>query len=92
MGADGALDVGIASDEQATALLVQGQHGHVAGHSPPVGRAHLALVVLQPAVPTVQPLAALLIGWLFLREVERITAQLIGGVALAVAGTLLVII
>jgi drug/metabolite transporter (DMT)-like permease len=44
------------------------------------------------ALASAQPLIALPMGWIFMREAENITPQLIGGVVLAVGGTLLVII
>ena len=44
------------------------------------------------ALASAQPLIALPMGWIFMREAENITPQLIAGVVLAVGGTLLVII
>jgi drug/metabolite transporter (DMT)-like permease len=44
------------------------------------------------ALASAQPLIAIPMGLIFMREAENITPQLISGVVLAVGGTLLVII
>jgi uncharacterized membrane protein len=44
------------------------------------------------ALASAQPLIAIPMGLIFMREAENITSQLIAGVVLAVGGTLLVII
>lgn len=50
------------------------------------------LAVNVTAIVSAQPLIALIIGWLFLRESENITPRLCAGALLAVAGTLVVVL
>jgi drug/metabolite transporter (DMT)-like permease len=49
------------------------------------------LAVRVTAIISIQPLFAIPIGWLVMREAENITPRLVGGAALTVAGTILVI-
>ncbi len=50
------------------------------------------LAVRVTAIVSAQPLFAIPIGWLFMREAENITPRLIAGAALTVGGTVLVIV
>lgn len=50
------------------------------------------LAVRVTALVSAQPLIVLLLGWLFLREMENITPRLVLGALLTVAGTIVVII
>ncbi|MBI3026326.1 MAG: DMT family transporter [Candidatus Tectomicrobia bacterium] len=50
------------------------------------------LAVNVTAIVSAQPLIAIVIGWLFLREAENITARLCAGALLTVAGTLIVVL
>ena len=50
------------------------------------------LAVNVTAIVSAQPLIALVIGWLFLREAENITPRLCAGALLTVAGTLIVVL
>ena len=49
------------------------------------------LAVRVTAIISAQPLIVLLLGWLFLREIENITPRLVLGALLTVAGTIVVI-
>ncbi|MBI3127016.1 MAG: DMT family transporter [Candidatus Tectomicrobia bacterium] len=49
------------------------------------------LAVNVTAIVSAQPLIALVVGWLFLRESENITPRLCAGALLTVAGTLIVV-
>ena len=50
------------------------------------------LAVHVTSIASAQPLIAIPIGWIFMREAENITLRLVAGAALTVSGTLLVIV
>ena len=52
----------------------------------------LTLAVRVTAIVSAQPLLAIPIAWLFMRESENITPRLIAGATLTVGGTILVIV
>jgi drug/metabolite transporter (DMT)-like permease len=67
-----------------------------AGHSVAIpfynGALTQTLAVHVTSIASAQPLIAIPIGWIFMREAENITLRLVAGAALTISGTLLVIV